>query len=91
MKTYTVDDFTCPKTDEELETLKDIIDKKISLLYDFAILTKGNPKCKDHKRKLITILASYGTEVKMTTALYDVLNGKETIDDFIERKKAIIG
>lgn len=87
MKQYSVDDFTGTKTDDELETLKDIVDKKVSLLYDFGMLTKED---KDNKRKIIRILATYGTESKMTNALCDVLHGRETLEHFIERKKAIL-
>ena len=70
--------------------LKEIIDEKVQLLYDFCILTHHGKsgKGKDKREKSVrAMLAECGTERKMTVALHDVLMGRETINQVLQRKE----
>lgn len=82
MKHYQVDEFIhdehnlcTPYTGNK----NNIIDKKVSLLYDFCILTKSDKR----ETSVRNVLAKYNTEAEMTRALHNVLVGKCTLDKFI--------
>lgn len=59
------------------------IDDKIEVLQDFCILRKN---AKKQEMAVRAILATCDTEIQMEQKLYNMLRGKETIHDFIQRE-----
>lgn len=61
---------------------KNLIDEKIELLRDFCLLRGRATKQEETIRK---ILATCDNEIQMEQKLHNVLRGKETLKDFIDR------
>ena len=81
MKTYTIDEFTvAPCTD----TLQDVIDKKVSLLYDFCILRHPKKNEADPREQSVrAALNQYGSEYRINAKMRDVLIGDASIDTLL--------
>ena len=78
--------------DDDVEpcTLGDIIDKKISLLYDFCILKhKRFRKPDDREDAVRKLLSQYQSEYSMTKAIRPVVFGERKLDDFLHEKGVI--
>lgn len=82
MKSYTIDDFT---TSECQDTLQDIIDKKVSLLYDFLVLTDKD----GYETHVRTMLSQCSNEREMSVLLHDVLMGYTTLTQLLHEKGVI--
>lgn len=82
MKHYAVDDFINPCD----EPLHDIAEKKMSLLYDFGILTPDDDEGYDALERL---LGRCNSEHEMTQLLYDVLHGNCTLTELLQKKGMI--
>ena len=81
---YVASDFLARYTND---TVSDIINKKVSLLYDFCILTHGRKRKPDPREDTIRqLLADCGNESRMTIVLRDVLIGRVTVDELLEKK-----
>jgi hypothetical protein len=65
-----------------LEMKKEIIDEKMELLKQFGILDGRQRK---NRSSVISILAECSSEIQMENCIYDMLHGKETLDNFINR------
>ena len=85
MKTeYNADEFI---STESTECPKDeIIDKKVSLLYDLCVLI-GGKKRKDEREKAVReLLASYGNEQQIDNAIHPIIVGNCTLNQTLKRK-----
>lgn len=80
---YVASDFLARYTND---TIEDIIDKKVYLLYDFCLLTRRKRKPDPREATIRKLLADCGNESRMTITLRDVLIGRITLDDLIEKK-----
>ena len=81
-KEYLCGDFLCDNIQRE-ETVEDIAEKKINLLYDFCILRRNGRKPDAREATVRQILIKCGSEHKMTALLHGVLRDRCTIDDII--------
>ena len=79
MKGYTIDDFT---TNICTDTLSDLVDKKVSLLYDFLVLTDED----EYETHVRTILSQCSNEREMSVLLHDVLMGHITLTQLLHEK-----
>lgn len=84
MKTeYNIDEFIgtesteCPKDE--------IIDKKVSLLYDLCILL-GKKHGDDREKAVRELLASYGNEQQIDNAIHPIIVGNCTLNQTLKRK-----
>lgn len=66
--------------------MKELIREKISLLYDFCILTMQNHKHDPREHKVREMLKSCGTESEIQRAIRGVLLGNETLEQLLARK-----
>ena len=85
MKTeYNADEFI---STESTECPKDeIIDKKVSLLYDLCVLI-GGKKRKDEREKAVReLLASYTNEQQIDNAIHPIIVGNCTLNQTLKRK-----
>ena len=86
MKHYELDEFI---NDEHnlytsyTDKKDDLIDKKVSLLYDFCILTKKGYKADAREKAVRELLSHYNTEFEMTRVLHTVLVGDCHINQLI--------
>lgn len=80
---YAVNDFFNTECDD---TMSVIIDKKVSLLYDFCILTSSHKHSDPREYYVRKMLADCDTEYHMSILLRDVLTDKITLDDLLHRK-----
>lgn len=81
---YIVDEFLGVETPT---TYNDEVDKKVSLLYDFAILRKRKYGSPDEREEAVRkLLLSYGSPILMDNAVRDILVGNRKIDDVLQRK-----
>ena len=79
MKHYCIDEFIIDEHNTYMDKKADIIDKKISLLHDFCILSRL-----DKREMLVRVfLDKYNTEAQMTRVLHDVLVGNKTLDEML--------
>lgn len=83
MKHYDVDEFLfnfedCP--------LPKAVDKKISLLYDFCILTKKHSHTDNREAAVRLLLGRCSDEYAMTHLLHNVLVGHCTLDELLDKK-----
>ena len=77
-------------SDIEPCTLGDVVDKKISLLYDFCILKhKRYGKPDDREDAVRRFLSQYKSEYSMTKAIHPVVFGECKLNEFL-RKKGVI-
>lgn len=81
MKHYHTEDFNGENV--LAETLEDAIEKKVSLLKDFAFLTEQD----DREDVIKNILGTCKSERELDIMLHDVVRFNETIDEFITRKE----
>lgn len=87
MKTYRIDEFISPGI-KTTDTLEDVVDKKISLLYDFCILKRDKYTKKDQREELVrTMLTECGTEQRITALLHDVLADRISLDELLKRNE----
>lgn len=70
-----------------LETKKDLIAEKVKLLKHFGVLTRGD---RETKSAVISVLAKCNTEIEMEHCIHDVLHGKETLDQLLQRKELML-
>lgn len=75
---YCADDFNGLAT---ADTLADILEKKIGLLYDFCII-----KTQSEEYFMRTHLSTCKTENAMSIMIHDLLVGRETLQQFMRRK-----
>ena len=76
-------------TDDNVEpcTLGDIIDKKVSLLYDFCILKhKKFRKPDDREEAVRKLLSQYQSEYSMTKAIHPVVFGEYSLNELLRKK-----
>ena len=90
-KSYQADEFILDRdnlyTHYGCTSTDDIVDCKISLLYDFCILKTRSRQAMDSREpKVREILQECGSEHRMTALLHDVLIGNKTIDQLIEQR-----
>ena len=87
MSEYIVDEFIGASVPT---TYEDEVDKKVSLLYDFAKLGEmyGKRIIRTDKREeaLRKLLKSYGSSILMDNAVRGILMGESTVDDLLKRK-----
>ena len=81
MKHYQTDEFLFGGG--TADTKSNVIDKKVSLLYDFCILTKRDGNKESAVR---TLLEQYNNEYEMSQVLHNVLCGDTTIDELLIQK-----
>ena len=74
-KIYGVDDYTTAS-----HSITDAIEKKVSLLYDFDILSKRQ------EPQVRTLLSQCSDEHEMTRVLHDVLLGRTTLTQLLHKK-----
>ena len=85
MPEYNVDEFL--GLNAEPTTYDDEVEKKVSLLYDFCILTRRKHKTSDEREAAVRkMLQSYGSPILMDNAVHDILVGKSKLDDTLARK-----
>lgn len=83
MLRYAVNDFLTTKCDD---TIADIIDKKVSLLYDFHILIRKDKRQDARECYVRKLLNNCGNEHRMSIVLRDVLTDRVTLDKLLEQK-----
>jgi hypothetical protein len=83
MKHYTADEFLFNL--EETPVPK-AVDKKVSLLYDFCILTKRKSLTDRRENAVRLLLGRCPDEYAMTHLLRDVLLGHCTLDELLDKK-----
>jgi hypothetical protein len=91
---YLAGDFINESTTRKPETLKDVVEKKINLLYDFHILKKKKenspPDPLEHEvRAFLTALGARRVSVEsaehaMTSALHDVIRFEKTLIEMLD-------
>lgn len=87
MKSYRIDEFISSGI-KSTDTLEEVVDKKISLLYDFCVLIREKYTKKDKREELVrAMLTKCGTEQRMTSALHDVLADRMSIDELLKRNE----
>lgn len=68
-------------------TIEDIVEEKISLLYDFCILRRGKHKAKDSREQNVReMLLTCGNEARMEIALHGIHIGDYTLNKLLEMK-----
>lgn len=84
MKTeYNIDEFI---STESTECPKDeIIDKKVSLLYDLCILL-GRRRNDSREEAVRALLASYSNEQQIDNAIHPIIVGNCTLNQTLKRK-----
>ena len=86
MKRYELDEFINDEHNlytAHTEPKADLIDKKVSLLYDFCILTKKSYKADAREKAVRELLSHYNTEFEMNCVLHTVLVGECQINKLI--------
>ena len=90
MQEYNVDEFLDMGENAAPSTYSDEVEKKVSLLYDFAILGKmcGKRIVRTDKREeaVRQLLRSYGSQTLMDNAVRDILASNYKLDDALKRK-----
>ena len=83
MKHYTPEEFLF---DTKPTTLKDEVEKKISLLYDFCILVKSKASTHDKREDFLRqMLLNKGTITSMGNTVRDLLTGKISLNQLLRR------
>ena len=83
MKHYQADEFLYDDTLPDTKT--DAIEKKVSLLYDFCVLTKHKGKPDVREQAVRELLAQYSTEQQMSNVLHPVLVGDSTLNKTLQK------
>lgn len=91
---YLAGDFITEAAPRKPETIKDIVEKKINLLYDFCVLNeakRGNraDPLEYEVRAFLTALGARCVSVEsaehaMTTALHDVIRFEKTLIEMLD-------
>ena len=93
MYEYKIDEFLDMGENATPTTYGDEVEKKISLLYDFAMLgtLRGKKIIRYDEREVAVrkLLHSYKSTVLMDNAIRGVLVGNYTIDELLQRKGII--
>ena len=88
MKHYQADEFI--QDEHNLYTVPEnkaeVIDKKVSLLYDFCILAKYKREPDVRESAVRKLLEQYGTEQQMSSALHSVLVGDDTLNNVLRKR-----
>lgn len=89
MRHYTVDEFN-NRLDTTTDTTEIVVEKKISLLYDFCILVKrkglhGVVIPDPREETVREMLTACETELVMTNRLHDVLKGEYDLNTLLQR------
>lgn len=89
-KHYSVDEFNGNHIDFKESATKEFVEKKINLLYDFAILCKKKGKngagMPDHREDAVReMLTECKTESAMSIKLHDVLKGNYDLNTLLKR------
>ena len=71
--------------EREME-MTELINEKISLLYDFCILTMQGHKHDNSECRVREMFSACKSEREMERTLHDVLVGKETLEQLLARK-----
>jgi hypothetical protein len=81
---YQVNDFIDPKD----EPISIVIDKKISILYDFEVLISSRVFLRDDPRESAVRewLNQYQTERQLDVAVRDLITGAVPLNTFLKRK-----
>lgn len=85
MKTeYNIDEFIGT---ESTECTKDeVIDKKVSLLYDLCVLIGRKKHDDDREEAVRKLLASYSNEQQIDNAIHPIIVGNCTLNQTLKRK-----
>ena len=90
MQEYQVDEFLDIGENIMPTTYSDEVEKKISLLYDFAILGKLCGKkiirIDEREEAVRQLLRSYGSKTLLNNVVRDILVGNSKINDTLKRK-----
>ena len=88
MLEYNIDEFIGEEATPT--TYEEEVDKKVSLLYDFAKLgeMRGKRIIRADKREeaVRKLLKSYGSTILMDNAVREILIGDNTVDEILKRK-----
>ena len=88
MPEYNIDEFI--GVNAEPTTYADEVAKKVSLLYDFAMLGtlrgKKIVRYDEREEAVRELFNSYGSVITMDNAVHGVLVGDYTIDEMLKRK-----
>ena len=88
MHEYNIDEFIGEETTPT--TYEEEVDKKVSLLYDFAKLGEmcGKRIIRTDKREeaVRKLLKSYGSPILMDNAVRGILMGDTTVNEILKRK-----
>ena len=69
--------------------MTEIINEKVELLYDFCILRHGRGKEDSREDAVRKLLTKCGTEIRMETVLHDVLVGRISLTELLQKKGLI--
>lgn len=68
-------------------TFEDIVEEKISLLYDFRILRRGKYKAKDSREHTVRqMLLACGNENRINSAILGIHTGAYTLNELLQMK-----
>ena len=81
MAHYTIDEFL---SNNEDTNIKAVVDKKVSLLYDFCILRQSGTSRDGREAAVRAYLQRYSTEAQVTRVLHDVVVGNKTVDQLLK-------
>ena len=83
-KYYDVEEFIS-SNNKSTDTLEDIVDKKIALLYDICILRRTKYSKHDSREQSVReYLTKCGTESRITSVLHDILMYNKTLDELLQ-------
>ena len=87
MQEYRIDEFLDMGENATPTTYSDEVEKKVSLLYDFAILHKRKYGSPDKREEAVRqLLRSYKSSILLDNAVRSILVGNCTLDDALKRK-----
>lgn len=86
MKHYQVNEFINGTPNFPVDNKHDIVDKKVSLLYDFYILRKHKKTPDARESAVREWLSTYATESQMTRALHNILVGDCTLNNTLKKR-----
>lgn len=81
MKHYTIDEFLTNEADTDINS---VIDKKVSLLYDFCLLTHHRGLSDSREDAIRAYLKRYCTEQQITSVVSDLTHGNKTVDQLLK-------
>lgn len=83
MRHYQAEEFIGATKPDTKET---IIEKKISLLYDFCVLTTRRGKPDEREKAVRDLLAHYRTEEQITNAVNPLIRYTKTLNEALKER-----